>query len=81
MCPDIQTRLLCVFGTVDPLIPAKNPEAIGNALGKTDLAGQRMRFVEYVCADHLFRCEARSSFHSQASAQGWSLLIGDDPAV
>ena len=48
---------------------------------KVDPAGQRLRSLEVADADHGFMCEARSSFHPQASAQGWSLLLGDDPAV
>ena len=34
-----------------------------------------------ISADHGFMCEARSSFDPQASAQGWRLLLGDDPVV
>ena len=81
MCPDIQTRLPCVFGTVDPLIPAKNPEAIGNALCKTEPACQGLRFVEYDRADYGLMCEVRSSFHPKISAQGWWLLLGEEHLV
>ena len=81
LLPEIKARLTCVFGTADPLIPLEDREAIGVALSKADPACQRLRFVEYPGADHGFMCEARSSFHPQASAQGWSLLLGDDPAV
>ena len=78
---EIQARLTCVFGTADPLIPAEDREAIQAALNKVDPAGQRLRFLECAGADHGFMCEARSSFDPQASAQGWRLLLGDDPAV
>ena len=65
LLPGIKARLTCVFGTVDPLIPAEDR--------------QRLRVVECAGADHGFMCEARSSFDPQASAQGWRLLLGDDP--
>ena len=81
LLPEIQARLTCVFGTADSLIPSEDREAIGVALRQVDLTGQRLRSMEIADADHGFMCEARSSFHSQASAQGWSLLLGDDPAV
>ena len=81
LLPEIQARLTCVFGTADPLIPSEDREAIGVALRQVDPAGQRLRSLEIADADHGFMCEARSSFHSQASAQGWRLLLGDDPDV
>ena len=81
LLPMIEARLTCVFGTADPLIPVEDREAIEAALRKADSSGERLRFVECAGADHGFMCEARSSFDPQASAQGWSLLIGDDPAV
>ena len=81
LLPNIEARLTCVFGTADPLIPAEDREAIGAALSEVDPSGQRLGFVECAGADHGFMCEARSSFNPQASAQGWSLLLGDDPAV
>ena len=81
LLPEIKARLTCVFGTADPLIPAEDREAIGVALRQVDPAGQRLRSLEYADADHGFMCEARSSFNPQASAQGWSLLLGDAPAV
>ena len=79
LLPEIQARLTCVFGTADPLIPAEDREVVGAALSKVDPAGQRLRVVECAGADHGFMCEARSSFDPQASAQGWRLLLGDDP--
>ena len=79
LLPEIQSRLTCVFGTADPLIPVEDREAIGDALRRADPAGQRLRFVECAGADHGFMCEARSVFNPQASAQGWRLLLGGDP--
>jgi len=81
LLPEIKARLTCVFGTADPLIPAEDREAIGAAIHKVDPAGQRLCFVKCADADHGFMCEARGSFNPQASAQGWRLLLGGDPAV
>ena len=79
LLPEIQARLICVFGTADPLIPAGDREAIQAALQQQDPSGQRLRVVECADADHGFMCEARSAFNPQASAQGWRLLLGDEP--
>ena len=81
LLPEIQARLTCVFGMEDPLIPAEDREAIGAALCKADPAGERLGYVEFAGADHGFMCEARSSFDPQASAQGWRLLLADDPGI
>ena len=81
LLPEIKARLTCLFGTAETLISAADREAIGEALRRADPAGQRLRFVEYAGADHGFMCEARSSFNPRASAQGWRLLLGDDPGV
>ena len=70
-----------MFGTADPLIPAEDRDSIEAALSKADPAGQRLRFVECAGADHGFMCEARSSFDPLASAQGWRLLLGEEPLV
>ena len=79
LVPEIQAQLTCVFGSADPLIPAEDREAMVAALQKADPAGQRLRSVECAGADHGFMCEARGSFDPQASAQGWRLLLGEDP--
>ena len=81
LLPTIEARLTCVFGTADSLIPEEDRQAIGEALRKADPVGQRLRVVECAGADHGFMCEARGSFNPQASAQGWRLLLGDDPVV
>ena len=79
LLPEIQAQLTCVFGSADPLIPAEDREAMVAALRKADPAGQRLLSVECAGADHGFMCEARSSFDPQASAQGWRLLLGEEP--
>ena len=81
LLPEIQVRLTCVFGTADPLIPGDDREAIRAALQQADPSGKRLRSVECAGADHGFMCEARSSFDPQASAQGWRLLLDDDPVT
>ena len=82
LLPEIKSRLTCVFGTADSLIPLEDREAIRVAMIKVDPAGQRLRFVEYAGADHGFMCEARSAYNPQASFQGWRLLLGGgDPVV
>ena len=70
-----------MFGTANLLITLEDREAIRAALRKVDPAGERLGYVEFAGADHGFMCEARSSFDPQASAQGWRLLLGDDPRV
>ena len=79
LLPEIKARLTCVFGTADPLIPMEDREAIQAALQQQDPSGQRLRVMECADADHGFMCEARSAFNPQASAQGWRLLLGDEP--
>ena len=79
--PKLQARLACVFGTADPLIPIEDREVIEAALHKADPATKRLLSVECAGAGHGFMCEARSSFDSQASAQGWRLLLGEVPVV
>ena len=81
LLPKVQARLTCVFGDVDPLIPAEDRQAIQAALHRADPASARLRSVECAGADHGFMCEARGSFHPQASAQGWRLLLGDESVV
>ena len=81
LLPEMHAGLTCVFGTADPLIPSENREAIEAALRNFDPASERFSFVECVGADHGFMCEARSSFYPQASAQGWRLLLADDPGI
>ncbi|WP_392345720.1 dienelactone hydrolase family protein [Parasynechococcus sp.] len=81
LLPEMQARFTCVFGTADPLIPSEDREAIKTALRKVDRAGERFSFMECAGADHGFMCEARSSFHPQASAQGWKLLLDEDSVV
>ena len=77
--PEVQAWFTCVFGPANPLIPNDDHGAIGAPLHQADPLGQRSRFVEYAGADHGFMCEARSSFHPKASAQGWRLLLGEEP--
>ena len=52
LLPKVQARLTCVFGSADPLIPAEDRDVIGASLRKVDPAGERLRSVECVGADH-----------------------------
>ena len=72
--PQVQGRLIALCGTADPLIPPEDQVAIEAAFHKADPSGQRLRYRALEGADHGFMCEARSSFHPQAAAQGWTLL-------
>ena len=73
--PQVQGRLIALCGTADPLIPSEERAAIQAAFYEQDPQAQRMRCLSLDGADHGFMCEARSSFHPQASAQGWSVLL------
>ena len=77
LLPQIEGRLVCLFGTSDPLIPAEHRSALKEALQLQDSVGKRLRAVEVEGADHGFMCEARSSFDAQASQLGWNLLWKD----
>ena len=73
--PQVQGRLIALCGMADPLIPSEERAAIQAAFYEQDPQAQRMRCLSLDGADHGFMCEARSSFHPQASAQGWSVLL------
>ena len=70
-----------MFGTTNPLILAEDRQTIASALRTDHPAGARLSCVTYDGADHVFMCEARSSFRPQASAQGWRFLLGEDPGL
>ena len=72
--PQVQGHLIALCGTADPLIPPEDQVAIEAAFQQADPSGQRLRYCAVEGADHGFMCEARSSFHPQAAAQGWTLL-------
>lgn len=81
LLPQIQGSLICVCGAADPLIPAEDRKAIQESLALADPSGQRLRYLEICGADHGFMCESRNSFNAAASAQGWSLLLGEEWTV
>ena len=72
--PQVQGRLIALCGTADALIPPEDQAAIKAAFQQADPSGQRLGYCAIEGADHGFMCEARSSFHPQAAAQGWRLL-------
>ena len=75
LLPQVSGALSCIFGTADPLIPVDHRTAIWEGLHALDSDGERLRYIELLGADHGFMCEDRSSFHPEASAQGWKLLL------
>ena len=68
-------RLICIYGTADPLIPPGERSKVRAALVACDPGGQRLRDVELVGADHGFMCETRQSYNAEAAAFGWELLV------
>ena len=75
LLPAVKGRLTCVCGTNDPLIPASDRSAIQTALRLENPSGERLRYVEMKGAEHGFMCEERNSFHPDAAARGWQLLM------
>ena len=73
--PQVRGRVLAICGAADPLIPADEQAAIQAAFQQIDPSGERLRCLTVENANHGFMCEARGSFHPQASAQGWSWLL------
>ena len=71
----VRGRVMALCGTADPLIPAEDRAALQSAFSEADPSGERLRCLSLDGADHGFMCEARGSFHPQASAQGWRLLL------
>ncbi len=75
LLPAVSGELICLCGSVDPLIPLPERKAIQEALQKEDPSGERLIYIEVESADHGFMCEQRSSFNAEASEIGWSLLL------
>lgn len=71
----VRGRVLALCGTSDPLIPVEDRIAIQSAFSQLDPSGERLRCLSLEGADHGFMCEARSSYHPQASAQGWRVML------
>ena len=81
MLPSIGGTLLCICGSVDPLIPAADVAAIETALSAANAARvsavpaplpHRLLLLE---GGHGFMCSARADHRPAAEAEGWSLLL------
>ena len=66
--PEIQGRILCLFGGKDLLIPEDQVATIRAALAD---AGTRHEVVVYDEADHGFFCDQRATFHEASAADAW----------
>ncbi len=53
----ISGKLICIFGTADPLITLSERTAIKNALFEEDPSQERFNYLEIDDADHGFMCE------------------------
>ena len=74
----IQGQLNGLFGTVDPLIPAEDRDAIGAALLKADSVCQPLPSVECAGADQGFMCEVRGSFDPRRRPGDGVCCLGTD---
>ena len=75
LLPSVQGELHCLCGSLDPLIPSSEQQAIQAALQAADTSGQRLRYSVFEGADHGFMCEAREQFHQPSAQEGWRLLL------
>jgi carboxymethylenebutenolidase len=70
--PQVPGRLWCFCGDQDPLMPAEEIAAIGEALSQE---GERHRLLIAAGAGHGYMCEARADFHAEAARAGWSAML------
>ena len=75
LLPRVSDVLSCICGTSDHLILADHIPAVREGLHAVDPDGERLRYIEMSGADNGFMWEERSSFNTQASGQGWMLLL------
>jgi len=75
LLPAVQGELHCLCGSIDPLIPSSEQQAIQAALQKVDPTGLRLRYSAFEGADHGFMCEARDQYHQASAQEGWRLLL------
>jgi carboxymethylenebutenolidase len=69
---DLHGPILLFWGGRDKHIGVEQPRAVADALRA---AGKTYVNVEFSDADHGFFCDARSSYHPGAAAQGWALSL------
>jgi carboxymethylenebutenolidase len=75
LLPSVQGELHCLCGSIDPLIPSSEQQAIQAALQTEDPTGIRLLYSAFVGADHGFMCEARDQYHQASAQEGWRLLL------
>lgn len=75
LLPSVQGELHCLCGSIDPLIPSSEQQAIQAALQTQDPTGLRLRYSSFEGADHGFMCEARDQYHQASAEEGWRLLL------
>ena len=75
LLPSVQGELHCLCGSIDPLIPSSEQQAIQAALQTQDPSGLRLRYSAFEGADHGFMCEARDQYHQPSAQEGWRLLL------
>jgi carboxymethylenebutenolidase len=66
--PDIQGRVLCLFGGRDAMIPSAQVEAIRSALRAQ---GGPHEVVVYPDAEHGFFCDQRATYHEPSARDAW----------
>ena len=75
LLPSVHGELHCLCGSIDPLIPSSEQQAIQAALQTEDSSGLRLRYSAFEGADHGFMCEARDQYHQPSAQEGWRLLL------
>ena len=75
LLPAVQGELHCLCGSIDPLIPSSEQQAIQAALQRVDPTGLRLRYSAFEGAEHGFMCEARDQYHQASAEEGWRLLL------
>lgn len=75
LLPAVQGELHCLCGSIDPLIPSSEQQAIQAALHRVDPTGLRLRYSAFEGAEHGFMCEARDQYHQASAEEGWRLLL------
>ena len=78
---DPGTAHLC-FVIDDPLMPAEDRKAIGEALRNAYPVGQRLRFLEYADADHGLCAKPAFLYIPRLQPRdGTCCLVTDDPLI
>ncbi|MCB9896016.1 MAG: dienelactone hydrolase family protein [Planctomycetes bacterium] len=72
LAPQIEGRILMLYGDQDKGIPPEQVEQVRNALAD---AGKRYEVRTFVGAGHGFACDKRLSYHVGASNEAWKLVF------